>query len=717
MNTTAGAVELHRKDGYNDVQQQVKQGILQILAQIDSVGFVFKGMKVPTLTQYSQSGDASKVSDGLVYNSSFSLGTTYGLMSGKLDDRIAFVGVKDTILQFKAASALASAAYVLKGFDDALAVRCLEAAEKIWSNETIATGGTQAEAQISAQWEAAVQMLIATDGSRDNCKQLIKDTASIELNTEHFGENGWKAVRILKYMDQDFRTEFMDALTQYIPVLDDQISASPFGVPLIDGNAGVLNMGISMSVLHKYYPDVVSSRYTLSAVNYILGTHMYNNTSWVSGVGTSSVTLCYGSNRADRSYIAGGVVAGAINVLSDFPEAVDDYAFLREETGYSIDTAAKWIIVGYAADTIASEAPYVPAVPQTTITGNDSAQPGSSFILGIGLNNIKQEEAIYAEDITLSYDSNVFEYVSTAGVNDKIQIAKEDSSVPGKVRIIAANIGGVSGESTNVLNLSFRVKAEASNTTGTIAVTKAKLGIAPEGTVIEPGLSSKMIAIGTAGEVDKTQLNEAIDSAERIFANAVVGSQPGQYPQTAKNTFRIAIDKAIALRDNADATQAQVDSEVIALNTAVQVFRSSVITDPGVSKGALAEAISNAEELFDNAEVGSQHGQYPQEAKLSFENAINDAKSVYNDPNTSQAQVDNAVTALKDAIETFKAAEISADIDKDGTINVGDLAIVAYYYGSNSQSPNWDKAKVADVNRDNKIDVTDLASVAIKILE
>ena len=104
-----------------------------------------------------------------------------------------------------------------------------------------------------------------------------------------------------------------------------------------------------MSVLHKYFPGVVSAKYAQDAVHYILGRHMDNNTSWVSGVGTKSAKLGYGQNRADRFYIAGGVVNGYANVLPDFPEAVDDYGLLRDETGYSIENAAKWIPLGYAA--------------------------------------------------------------------------------------------------------------------------------------------------------------------------------------------------------------------------------------------------------------------------------------------------------------------------------------------------------------------------------
>ncbi|CAG0935949.1 hypothetical protein TFLX_04803 [Thermoflexales bacterium] len=348
VDTAAGFVETHRVDGYNDIQQQVKQGILQILGQIDNVGFVFKGLKVPTLEQYSQSGDPSKITDGLLYDSTLAPGATYGRRSGNPDDRLAFVGTKDVALQFDAAAALASASYVLEGFDDVLATRCLTAAEQIWNTEPITTSGPH-EAQIAAEWNAAVQLLIATDGSQNAYKLFLNEVAPLKLSTENFGTDGWKAVRVLKYMDAAFNNSFRNALTNYIPVLDSQLSANPFGVPLDGGNTSVLDLGISMSILHKYFPSTVSLTYTLGAVNYVLGTHMYNNTSWVSGVGTQSAKLAYGQNRADRFYIAGGMVAGYADVLPDFPEAVDDYGLLRDQTGYSIDTAAKWVALGYAA--------------------------------------------------------------------------------------------------------------------------------------------------------------------------------------------------------------------------------------------------------------------------------------------------------------------------------------------------------------------------------
>ncbi|UUZ97094.1 dockerin type I domain-containing protein [Paenibacillus sp. P25] len=264
-------------------------------------------------------------------------------------------------------------------------------------------------------------------------------------------------------------------------------------------------------------------------------------------------------------------------------------------------------------------------------------RPGSAFTVGVSLDNLTQ--SVYAEDLTLTYDANAFDYVSTAGANNNIQIVTEDKATAGKVRLIAASIGGVSGTSTPVLNLSFKVKAGVQNTTGNVATTQAKLGVAPEGTVIQAELGIKSIAVGKIEVVvDKAALTIAITNAQSLYDATVVGTPPGQYPQATKDVFGVAINAAKAVKDDSSATQSQVDS---------------------------------------------------------------------------------ALTALASAVDNFKVAvikEVSADLNKDGAVDVGDLALVAYYYGKNSASADWAAAKSADMNSDNKIDITDLAYVASKIL-
>ncbi|RUT36512.1 carbohydrate-binding protein [Paenibacillus zeisoli] len=280
-----------------------------------------------------------------------------------------------------------------------------------------------------------------------------------------------------------------------------------------------------------------------------------------------------------------------------------------------------------------------PKGPAAVLSADSRVKPGTSFTVDVSLNNL--EQSVYAQDLTLSYDSNVFDYVSAAGSDSNIQIIKEDKEAAGKVRLITANIGGVSGASTSVLKLTFKVKADVRNTTGTIALTEAKMGVAPEGTVIQAAVDSKSISVSGEEQpvVDKTALNAAITKAQSLYDAAVVGTLPGQYPQKAKDALSAAIAAAKVVQGKGSATQSEVDSATAALDNAVDTFKAAVIK------------------------------------------------------------------------------EVSADLNKDGSINVGDLAIVAYHYGKDSTGADWATVKIADMNSDNKIDITDLAYIASKILE
>jgi hypothetical protein len=139
-----------------------------------------------------------------------------------------------------------------------------------------------------------------------------------------------------------------------------------------------------------------------------------------------------------------------------------------------------------------------------------------------------------------------------------------------------------------------------------------------------------------------------------------------------------------------------------------------------VDKSVLSAAITSAEAIYVGAVAGDQPGQYPQAAKDAFHTAIDAAKLVLNDNDASQGEVNSAVTTLSAAVDAFEAAvikETSSDLNTDGTIDVVDLAIVAYFYGKDTSSVDWEQAKAADVTHDGKIDVSDLAYVAIRIAD
>jgi hypothetical protein len=61
-------------------------------------------------------------------------------------------------------------------------------------------------------------------------------------------------------------------------------------------------------------------------------------------------------------------------------------------------------------------------------------------------------------------------------------------------------------------------------------------------------------------------------------------------------------------------------------------------------------------------------------------------------------------------------AFLSGDMNGDGKVSIGDLAMAAKAYGKSMTDPDWDQFKAADLNQDGKVDIVDLAILAGKIL-
>ena len=86
--------------------------------------------------------------------------------------------------------------------------------------------------------------------------------------------------------------------------------------------------------MHKAWPDLYPSTYYMNALQFMLGRHPgANNASLASGVGSHSVTTAYGVNRADWSYIPGGVVSGTALIRPDLPE-LKIWPFFWQQTEY-----------------------------------------------------------------------------------------------------------------------------------------------------------------------------------------------------------------------------------------------------------------------------------------------------------------------------------------------------------------------------------------------
>lgn len=156
----------------------------------------------------------------------------------------------------------------------------------------------------------------------------------------------------------------------------------------------------------------------------------------------------------------------------------------------------------------------------------------------------------------------------------------------------------------------------------------------------------------------KSSLKDAITEAQTLHDNAVEGAEPGQYPVGSKAILQAAIQAAIAVRDDADATLEQVEDAEDALYEAIHTFEESSYQ---VLRTALSKEITAAQALHDKATEGTGGGQYPIGSKAILLAAINTAKIVQNNVEAMPSQITNAITALKNAEAAFAAGQVKVD--------------------------------------------------------
>jgi hypothetical protein len=352
-------VQIRKPDGIPDAVQQVEHGVLAILGQYKAVGHAFPGIIEPTLEEYTHLGDAASKTDNRIYSPRLGLLETDGVYSGLPDDRWAFTN-KATPLDYLAISSLAAASRVLRGFNDSLSAECLQTAVRVWDDEHKRppvlfksfnmTGGELADGEA----RAAVELLIATNGGeiyRKRLKELLPAIA------ERFPFLGWVAVRALLFMDQEYKDGLASALRAYKPKLDEALSKNPYGVPILAGTWGgagaAAGFSVQMYFFHQAFPEIVGPEYTLRGFDYVLGTHPVSNVSYVCSVGTQSKLIAYGNNRADYSFIPGGMIPGVVIIQPDFPELKDAWPFLWYENEYVVDTVTTFILAANAANALA----------------------------------------------------------------------------------------------------------------------------------------------------------------------------------------------------------------------------------------------------------------------------------------------------------------------------------------------------------------------------
>lgn len=355
----ARLVQIRKPDGVPDVLQQIKHGVIALMAQYSVFGHAIPGIIEPTLEEYTHLGDAASKTDGQIYSSHMGTLESDGNYSGATDDRWAFT-THITALNYEAIASLAAASRVLKGYDDKLAAQCLETAVHTWDKEHHATPvvfhsfNTTGGPLDIEEASAAIELTIATNGSEPYKTRLKEMLPVIQKN---FVVLGWVAVRAIPYMGANFKTQMAAGAAGYKTQLDERLAENPFGVPITrgawGGSATVAGFAAQMYFLHEAFPDVIGTDYTLRGFDYLLGRHPFSNVSLVSSVGTESKLIGYGNNRADYSFIPGGMIPGVVIIEPDYPELKDAWPFLWYENEYVVDAASTFILAANAANAVA----------------------------------------------------------------------------------------------------------------------------------------------------------------------------------------------------------------------------------------------------------------------------------------------------------------------------------------------------------------------------
>jgi len=351
-------VDIHRPDGKPDLLQQIEHGALQIAAQYRAIGRLVRGIVDGELHRYHHLGDASTQTDNLIYDPSLKPYETSGGRSGTPDDRWVFTD-SSPFSNYSGIGALAAASRALQGFNDSLAAECLALAKKAYAEERARPAPAAPPSGFGARFG-----------------QLAELTAVMQLATAtkeqpyaaRFDELVWPALdrnaamtlqlaaRAIPLMDPAYATKLRPYVEKYRTELDGVQRQNPFGVPIGTGgwagNSQVIGWATTNYYLHKAYPDLVGKDLVTRGLDYLFGTHPAHNYSLVSAVGNRSKHVAYGNNRADFSFIAGGIVPGVLVLKPDFPENMDDWPFLWGENEYVIDIGASYIFLAHAAQEV-----------------------------------------------------------------------------------------------------------------------------------------------------------------------------------------------------------------------------------------------------------------------------------------------------------------------------------------------------------------------------
>jgi endoglucanase len=329
IDETRHIAEIHAPDGKNDALQQVEHGLLTVMGGYRAMGRVYRGIISPSLRQYAMLGEAANQTDNVANAPAKALGLDNNGHPITADDRWVFTEDNPDRELFVAAG-LAAASRVERKNNPALAAETLAAARTLYDRAI-------ARAKSTPNKVFALSELIQTTGDKALIARLVAMEPDILADVEN---SAWHIAPVLAQIsDSGFKQRLAAAVAAYQARLNESSRTdSPYGVPYKPDIWGagwtIQERGVRQYFFHKGWPRATSVDTYLNALNFVLGVHPGENAaSFASGVGAQSATVAYGFNRADWTYIPGGVVSGTALIRPDLPE-LKVWPFFWQQTEY-----------------------------------------------------------------------------------------------------------------------------------------------------------------------------------------------------------------------------------------------------------------------------------------------------------------------------------------------------------------------------------------------
>ena len=274
-------------------------------------------------------GDAASMTDNLPYNGSLDSSQVVNQESGILDDRWVFTE-ENPGRELYVAAGLAAASRVLKDENPDLAEEALSASKAIYAV------AVRSDGNVSQKILALAELILSTDDP-----ELIDTFISMKSDIiASISRSGWAVGKVIHLIeDKSFKDEISKAVASYQQNLREQQQAdSPYGVPYKPNIWGagwsIQRFGVEQYFFNKGWPEHTTSDFFENALNFVLGVHPgINTSSFASGIGSKSVTVAYGVNRADWSFIPGGVASGTALIRPNLPE-MKIWPFFWQQTEY-----------------------------------------------------------------------------------------------------------------------------------------------------------------------------------------------------------------------------------------------------------------------------------------------------------------------------------------------------------------------------------------------